>query len=134
MDRDKVLRKYNSEDFRERRNNKSLKDEKKEGSLIIFQSYISAIIVFGIIIMTIAGGDGSRKILDEMSNILSVQIPFNEIVEKGKEAVENIKIFGDKSIYESQETGEEGFIPDTSQEGKRIYMNTNQEDSGKMSN
>ena len=134
MDRDKVLRKYNSEDFRERRNNKSLKDEKKEGSLIIFQSYISAVIVFGIIIMTIAGGDGSRKILDEMSNILSVQIPFNEIVEKGKEAVENIKIFGDKSIYESQETGEEGFIPDTSQEGQRIYMNTNQEDSGKMSN
>lgn len=134
MDRDKVLRKYNSEDFRERRNNKSLKDEEKEGSFIIFQSYISAIIVFGIIIMTIAGGDGSRKILDEMSNILSVQIPFNEIVEKGKEAVENIKIFGDKSIYESQETGEEGFIPDTSQEGQRIYMNTNQEDSGKMSN
>ena len=125
---------FNSEDFRERRNNKSLKDEKKEGSLIIFQSYISAIIVFGIIIMTIAGGDGSRKILDEMSNILNVQIPFNEIVEKGKEAVENIKIFGDKSIYESQETGEEGFIPDTSQEGQRIYMNTNQEDSGKMSN
>lgn len=134
MDRDKVLRKYNSDDFRERRNNKNLKDEKKEGSLIIFQGYISAVIVFVVIIMTIAGGEGSRKILNEIGNRLSVQIPFNEIVEKSKEVVENIKIFGDKAIYESQEAGEEGFIPDTSQEGQRIYMNTNREDSGKTAN
>ncbi len=134
MDRDKVLRKYSSDDFRERRNIKNLKDEKKDGSLIIFQGYISAVIVFGVIIMTIAGGDGSRKILDEIESRLSVQIPFGEIVEKGKEAVENIKIFGDKSIYESNENGEEGFIPDTSQEGQRIYLNTNQEDSGKTAN
>ena len=132
MDKEKVLKKYGYSNARRGRN---VKEEKKEGSLFIFQGYISAIIVFAVIIMTIAGGDGSRKILDKVGGALQEQVPFQQVVEKGSKTVEAIRgIGGQKNDFseDKSESGDDDFKQDTSVEGQRIYMDTGREDSGKL--
>ncbi|OUQ56479.1 hypothetical protein B5E58_10615 [Tyzzerella sp. An114] len=134
MDRDKILKRYSSDDFSRRRRLNKKSEDVPEGNIFVFQGYISAVIVFAVIIMTIAGGEGSRKILDKVSEVLREQIPFQQVVEKGQETVETIKVFGGKNYFKDDKNGEEGFIPDTSTEGQRTYMENNREDSGKMVN
>ena len=143
MDKERVLRNYktfNSRNKNTRRNRRKKNNNIYEGNLFIFQGYLSAFIVFIIIVLTLIGNEGSQKLLLNIKNKLSQQITLNDILNKSKDIVKTITIFDDniegnsENNINSENQIDMGFTIDMSKEGQRIYMENNWEDSGKIIN